>query len=201
MGRWWLRGGGGGVGGGGGEGGGVDGARLGCGGHRGPGEGQVFLPTLLIDCNHDCTVMKEEIFGPVLQVVRADSLEEAAHLPAVGLDAIQRDVRVRECERLAEVLPRQAAAGPGDGSCERSPVLSVPLPPLRGQGALHGALHGGEDQARGQNRRGEGHRIDQDPGDGFRNILKYKPRPPIPEGSQELTFEFQETLLFGYRSS
>jgi acyl-CoA reductase-like NAD-dependent aldehyde dehydrogenase len=67
-----------------------NGARLVCGGHRGPGEGQVFLPTLLIDCNHDCTVMKEEIFGPIVPMMQVSSEEEAIQLAndsRLGLNA------------------------------------------------------------------------------------------------------------------
>ena len=46
------------------------GARLVRGGKRAPGPGQFFEPTVLADCDHSMTVMREEIFGPIVPFMR-----------------------------------------------------------------------------------------------------------------------------------
>jgi acyl-CoA reductase-like NAD-dependent aldehyde dehydrogenase len=56
------------------------GARVVCGGHRVDGRGQFFEPTVLADCNHTMTAMKEEIFGPVVPMMRVSSDDEAISL-------------------------------------------------------------------------------------------------------------------------
>lgn len=45
-----------------------------------PGEGYYVSPTVLTDLPPDSTILKEEIFGPVLAVLRAGSIEEAVRL-------------------------------------------------------------------------------------------------------------------------
>jgi succinate-semialdehyde dehydrogenase/glutarate-semialdehyde dehydrogenase len=56
------------------------GARVVCGGRRVDGRGQFFEPTVLADCNHTMTAMKEEIFGPVVPMMRVSSDDEAISL-------------------------------------------------------------------------------------------------------------------------
>jgi succinate-semialdehyde dehydrogenase/glutarate-semialdehyde dehydrogenase len=56
------------------------GARLVCGGHTLPGPGQYFEPTVLADCDHTMTVMREEIFGPLVPFMRVASDEQAIAL-------------------------------------------------------------------------------------------------------------------------
>jgi acyl-CoA reductase-like NAD-dependent aldehyde dehydrogenase len=56
------------------------GAEVVAGGHRKPGPGQYFEPTVLAGCNHTMTVMKEEIFGPVVPIQKVESEEEAVRL-------------------------------------------------------------------------------------------------------------------------
>ncbi|MGO4888956.1 aldehyde dehydrogenase family protein [Anaerobacillus sp. MEB173] len=50
------------------------GAKVLCGGKR---NGAFYLPTVLTDVPSDCTVAKEEIFGPVVSLFPVDDLEEA----------------------------------------------------------------------------------------------------------------------------
>ena len=47
---------------------------------RCPGPGQFFEPTVLADCDHTMTVMREEIFGPVVPFMRVASDDEAVAL-------------------------------------------------------------------------------------------------------------------------
>jgi succinate-semialdehyde dehydrogenase/glutarate-semialdehyde dehydrogenase len=56
------------------------GARLVCGGDAAAGPGQYFPPTVLSDCNHTMSVMCEEIFGPVVPIMRVVSDAEAVRL-------------------------------------------------------------------------------------------------------------------------
>ncbi|MDW8362653.1 MAG: aldehyde dehydrogenase family protein [Myxococcales bacterium] len=56
------------------------GARLETGGKRRPGPGQFYEPTLLSGCQPDMRVMREEIFGPVVPVMKVRDEEEAVRL-------------------------------------------------------------------------------------------------------------------------
>jgi succinate-semialdehyde dehydrogenase/glutarate-semialdehyde dehydrogenase len=56
------------------------GARVVIGGKRLPGPGQFFQPTVLEGCNHTMTVMKEEIFGPIVPFQKVSSEDEAVRL-------------------------------------------------------------------------------------------------------------------------
>jgi lactaldehyde dehydrogenase/glycolaldehyde dehydrogenase len=40
-------------------------------------QGFHYLPTVIVNCNHEMEIMREEIFGPVLPIQIVDSLEEA----------------------------------------------------------------------------------------------------------------------------
>jgi len=56
------------------------GARLLAGGKRVEGRGNYYEPTVLADVTPDMPVFREETFGPVMALVRADSAEEAVKL-------------------------------------------------------------------------------------------------------------------------
>lgn len=56
------------------------GARVVTGGDRLDGPGQFFQPTVLEGCDHSMTVMKEEIFGPVVPFQKVSSDDEAVRL-------------------------------------------------------------------------------------------------------------------------
>ncbi len=53
------------------------GAKLEVGGKRGDGAGQFFQPTVLSNCRQDMDVMRKEIFGPVIPIMRVVDEEEA----------------------------------------------------------------------------------------------------------------------------
>jgi succinate-semialdehyde dehydrogenase/glutarate-semialdehyde dehydrogenase len=57
-----------------------EGARLATGGHRRPGKGFFFEPTVLTDVEPFMTAFKEETFGPVAAVIRAKDLDHAVQL-------------------------------------------------------------------------------------------------------------------------
>nr|WP_024968115.1 aldehyde dehydrogenase [Pantoea sp. IMH] len=56
------------------------GATLVCGGKRSGDSGFFFEPTLLTDVRQEMDIMREETFGPVLPVMKFDTLEEAIAL-------------------------------------------------------------------------------------------------------------------------
>ncbi len=56
------------------------GARVQTGGKRREGEGQFFEPTVLAGCTQDMSVMREEIFGPVVPIMKVRDEEEAVRL-------------------------------------------------------------------------------------------------------------------------
>ncbi len=81
------------------------GAELVTGGKRRPGPGQFFEPTVLAKCDHSMTVMKEEIFGPIVPIQKVSSDDEAVRLANdshLGLNAYVFTKDRAKGERLAE---------------------------------------------------------------------------------------------------
>jgi succinate-semialdehyde dehydrogenase/glutarate-semialdehyde dehydrogenase len=81
------------------------GARVVTGGKRRPGRGQFFEPTVLIDCNHTMTVMREEIFGPIVPIQKVSSEDEAVRLANeshLGLNAYVFTKDKEKGKRLAQ---------------------------------------------------------------------------------------------------
>jgi len=54
-----------------------EGGRLLAGGKRLGDKGYFIEPTLFADLNDDMTIVKEEVFGPVQQVLKFKTLDEA----------------------------------------------------------------------------------------------------------------------------
>jgi acyl-CoA reductase-like NAD-dependent aldehyde dehydrogenase len=81
------------------------GARIVVGGRRRQGPGQFFEPTVLAGCDHSMTVMKEEIFGPIVPIQKASSDDEAIRLANdshLGLNAYVFTKDRAKGRRLAE---------------------------------------------------------------------------------------------------
>jgi acyl-CoA reductase-like NAD-dependent aldehyde dehydrogenase len=81
------------------------GARLLCGGRALSGPGQFFPATVLADCDPTMTVMTEEIFGPVVPIMRVASDDEAVALAndsPLGLNAYVFTRDKARGRRLAE---------------------------------------------------------------------------------------------------
>jgi len=55
-------------------------AELICGGNRLEREGFFVEPTIFGNCNKDMEIVKDEIFGPVISVLKFNDLEEAISL-------------------------------------------------------------------------------------------------------------------------
>jgi succinate-semialdehyde dehydrogenase/glutarate-semialdehyde dehydrogenase len=90
------------------------GARLVCGGKRIAGAGQFFQPTVLADCDHGMSVMREETFGPVVPMMRVASDDEAlryANDSPLGLNAYVFTSSTRSGHARAERLAERIEAG------------------------------------------------------------------------------------------
>ena len=111
------------------------------GGKRREGVGQFFDPTVLTGCDHTMTVMKEEIFGPIVPIQKVASEDEAVRLANdshLGLNAYvftkNREKGKRLAQRIAagsvvvnDVLVNYAAAEAPFGGIKQ-----------RGFGRIHG---------------------------------------------------------------
>ncbi|MDQ1664603.1 MAG: (Z)-2-((N-methylformamido)methylene)-5-hydroxybutyrolactone dehydrogenase [Actinomycetota bacterium] len=85
----------------------AEGATVACGGRGGPNGGLFYLPTILTDMAWDAEVAQEEVFGPVLAVLRFRDEEEAlriANSTKFGLAAGVWTSDVRRAHRVAHAL-------------------------------------------------------------------------------------------------
>jgi acyl-CoA reductase-like NAD-dependent aldehyde dehydrogenase len=81
------------------------GAQVVSGGKRRAGPGQFFEPTVLTGCDHTMTVMKEEIFGPIVPIQKVASEDEAVRLANdshLGLNAYVFTKNRERGRRLAQ---------------------------------------------------------------------------------------------------
>jgi acyl-CoA reductase-like NAD-dependent aldehyde dehydrogenase len=81
------------------------GATVACGGTRAPGPGMFYAPTVLTNVRQDMDVMRKEIFGPVIPIMRVGSEDEAVRLAndsQLGLLAYVFSRDGHKARRLAE---------------------------------------------------------------------------------------------------
>jgi acyl-CoA reductase-like NAD-dependent aldehyde dehydrogenase len=85
------------------------GAKVECGGARASGPGLFFQPTVLTNCRQDMDVMRKEIFGPVIPIMRvADENEAVRHANDSQLGLLAY-VFTRDRERGKRIAERIAA--------------------------------------------------------------------------------------------
>ena len=85
----------------------AEGARLVCGGERPAGRGYFVQPTVFDDVRPDMTIAREEIFGPVLSVIRFKDLDDMigiANDTPYGLAAGVWTRDIKKAHRVAQKL-------------------------------------------------------------------------------------------------
>ena len=118
------------------------GAKVLVGGHRQPGQGRFFAPTVLVDVDHSMKIMTEETFGPTLPIMKVADAEEALRLANDTDYGLQASVWTRDLER-GEALARRVEAGVvcvNDAQVNYS-ALNLPMGGWKssGLGSRHGA--------------------------------------------------------------
>jgi acyl-CoA reductase-like NAD-dependent aldehyde dehydrogenase len=118
------------------------GARVLVGGHRRPGDGLFYEPTVLVDVDHSMKIMTEETFGPTLPIMKVPDAEEALRLANDTDYGLQASVWTQDVER-GEALARRVQAGVvcvNDAQVNYS-ALNLPMGGWKssGLGTRHGA--------------------------------------------------------------
>jgi acyl-CoA reductase-like NAD-dependent aldehyde dehydrogenase len=100
------------------------GATLHLGGHRLPGPGNWFAPTVFSSVNHGMELMKEESFGPVIGIQKVSSDEEAVRLMNDTRYGLTAGVYTPDAERAQKLLSQVNAGSVYWNCCDRvSPRL------------------------------------------------------------------------------
>jgi acyl-CoA reductase-like NAD-dependent aldehyde dehydrogenase len=100
------------------------GACLLVGGRRGPGPGNWFEPTVLVDVNHEMEIMREESFGPVIGIQKVRGDDEAVRLMNDTRYGLTAGVYTPDEARAKRILAQVHAGSVYWNCCDRvSPRL------------------------------------------------------------------------------
>lgn len=100
------------------------GAVLQCGGHRLPGPGNGFEPTVFSNVNHTMALMREESFGPIIGIQKVSSDEEALRLMNDTRYGLTAGVFTPDAQRAEQILSQVNAGSVYWNCCDRvSPRL------------------------------------------------------------------------------
>jgi acyl-CoA reductase-like NAD-dependent aldehyde dehydrogenase len=82
------------------------GARITAGGHRRPGAGRFFEPTVLADVDHSMRAMTEETFGPTLPIMRVADADEAVRMANDSVYGLGASVWTKDAARGEQLAAR-----------------------------------------------------------------------------------------------
>src|SRR4051812_47121187 len=100
------------------------GAVLHVGGHRLPGPGNWYAPTVFSNANHHMELMKEESFGPIIGIQKVACDEDAVHLMNDTRYGLTAGVYTPDAKRAQAILSRVNAGSLYWNCCDRvSPRL------------------------------------------------------------------------------
>jgi acyl-CoA reductase-like NAD-dependent aldehyde dehydrogenase len=100
------------------------GARLLCGGHRLPGPGNWYTPTVFTRVDHTMDLMREESFGPIIGIQKVRSDDEAITLMNDTRYGLTAGIYTRDEAQARELLARVNAGSVYWNCCDRvSPRL------------------------------------------------------------------------------
>ena len=122
------------------------GARVRVGGHRLPGTGLYFQPTLLTDCSDDMPVFTEDVFAPILTIGRFAGVEDACRRVRRFEGGLTASVWTRSRRRGLELV-RSLPGGIGMVNELIFPVAD-PRAPFGGVGRSGYGVVGGEEGLR-----------------------------------------------------
>ncbi|UTI63511.1 aldehyde dehydrogenase family protein [Paraconexibacter antarcticus] len=88
----------------------AQGAKVEVGGHRGPGPGRFFEPTVLTGVTHQMRCMREETFGPTIPVMAVADVEEAIRMANDSEYGLQGSVFTKDVAK-GEAIARRIEAG------------------------------------------------------------------------------------------
>jgi aldehyde dehydrogenase (NAD+) len=87
-----------------------EGAKLACGGARATGDdldrGYFVQPTLFTDVTNDMRIAQEEIFGPVLAVLKYDGVDEAVTMANDSIFGLSAGVWSKDMDKAKAVASR-----------------------------------------------------------------------------------------------
>ena len=118
------------------------GAKIVVGGHRRPGDGQFFEPTVMVDVDHSMKAMTEETFGPTLPIMKVADTEEAIRLANDSPYGLAASVFGKDVKRAEQVARRlEAGAVVVNDAMLNYSVMELPMGGWKasGLGSRHGA--------------------------------------------------------------
>lgn len=101
------------------------GARVLTGGRKISGKGYYFEPTVLVDVNHNMSIMREESFGPVIGIMKVRDDDEAVRMMQDTSYGLTAGV-YSESQQRAEKILAQIDAGTGYWNCCDRVSAAVP---------------------------------------------------------------------------
>jgi acyl-CoA reductase-like NAD-dependent aldehyde dehydrogenase len=101
------------------------GAKLIHGGHKLPGSGYGFEPTVLVNVNHQMSVMKDESFGPIIGIMKVNSDEVAIEMMNDTMYGLTAGVYASSQERAEGILAELNTGSVYWNCCDR---VSAALP-------------------------------------------------------------------------